>query len=389
MIRMSDSLASLARSSRLASYISMIGIRYLTTRAASSLQEIIKASSYIGRDDEFANDIDWNNLGFGLTPTDYMYIMKCGRDDEFKQGQLNRYGNIELSPSAGVLNYGQGLFEGTKAYRGEDKRLFLFRPQQNAIRMQIGAQRMCMPSPSTEQFVDALKKTVLANRRWIPPPGKGSLYVRPLLIGSGPILGLAPASEYTFLVFASPVGNYFKDGTAPLNLYVEDEFHRSTRGGAGDVKSITNYAPVLKSLSRARNRGFSDVLYLDSVHKRYIEEVSSCNVFILKRNVLSTPATNGTILEGITRNSIIEIARDLAFQVEERPIPVEELLDADEVFCTGTAVGIAPVGSITYKGNRIEYKTSNQLVCLRLYSRLVGIQRGIIEDKMGWMIEID
>ncbi|KAL2529422.1 Branched-chain-amino-acid aminotransferase 2 [Forsythia ovata] len=389
MIRMSDLLASLARSSRVASYISMIGVRYFTTQAASSLQEIIKGSSYIGRDDEFANDIDWNNLGFGLTPTDYMYIMKCGRDDEFKQGQLNRYGNIELSPSAGVLNYGQGLFEGTKAYRGEDERLFLFRPQQNAIRMQIGAQRMCMPSPSTEQFVDAVKKTVLANRRWIPPPGKGSLYVRPLLIGSGPILGLAPATEYTFLVFASPVGNYFKEGTAPLNLYVEDEFHRSTRGGAGDVKSITNYSPVLKSLSRARNRGFSDVLYLDSVHKRYIEELSSCNVFILKGNVLSTPATNGTILEGITRNSIMEIARDLGYQVEERPIPVEELLDADEVFCTGTAVGVAPVGSITYKGNRIEYKMSNQLVCLRLYSRLVEIQRGIIEDKKGWIIEID
>ncbi|CAA2955498.1 branched-chain-amino-acid aminotransferase 2, chloroplastic-like [Olea europaea subsp. europaea] len=322
-------------------------------------------------------------------PTDYMYVIKCGADEEFKQGQLSRYGNIELSPSAGVLNYGQGLFEGTKAYRREDERLFLFRPQQNAIRMQIGAERMCMPSPSTQLFVDAVKRTVLANRRWIPPPGKGSLYVRPILFGSGPILGLAPASEYTFLVFASPVGNYFKEGTAPLNLYVEDEFHRSARGGAGGVKSITNYAPVLKSLSGARNRGFSDVLYLDSVNKRYIEEVSSCNVFILKGNVLSTPATNGTILKGITRNSIIEIAPDLGYQVEERPIPVEELLDAEEVFCTGTAVGVAPVGSITYKGNRIEYKMSNQLVCLQLYSRLMGIQRGSIEDKRGWIVEID
>ncbi|CAI9763082.1 unnamed protein product [Fraxinus pennsylvanica] len=380
-MRKSISLASSARSSSLASCISKIGVRYLETQAASSRNS--------DGDEEYADNIDWNNLGFGLLPTDYMYVIKCGRDDEFKQGQLSRYGNIELSPSAGVLNYGQGLFEGTKAYRREDERLFLFRPQQNAIRMQIGAERMCMPSPSTQLFVDAVKQTVLANRRWIPPPGKGSLYVRPILFGSGPILGLAPASEYTFLVFASPVGNYFKEGTAPLNLYVEDEFHRSARGGAGGVKSITNYAPVLKSLSKARNRGFSDVLYLDSVNKRYIEEVSSCNVFILKGNVLSTPATNGTILKGITRNSIIEIAPDLGYQVEERPIPVEELLDADEVFCTGTAVGVAPAGSITYKGNRIEYKMSNQLVCLQLYSRLMGIQRGSIQDERGWIIEID
>lgn len=380
-MRKSIYLASLARSSSLASYISKIRVRYLETQAASSRNS--------DRDEEYADNIDWNNLGFGLMPTDYMYVIKCGRDDEFKQGQLSRYGNIELSPSAGVLNYGQGLFEGTKAYRREDGCLFLFRPQQNAIRMQIGAERMCMPSPSTQLFVDAVKQTVLANRRWIPPPGKGSLYVRPILFGSGPILGLAPASEYTFLVFASPVGNYFKEGTAPLNLYVEDEFHRSARGGAGGVKSITNYAPVLKSLSKARNRGFSDVLYLDSVNKRYIEEVSSCNVFILKGNVLSTPATNGTILKGITRNSIIEIAPDLGYQVEERPIPVEELLDADEVFCTGTAVGVAPVGSITSKGNRIEYKMSNQLVCFQLYSRLMGIQRGSIQDKRGWIVEID
>ncbi|KAG8377430.1 hypothetical protein BUALT_Bualt08G0032100 [Buddleja alternifolia] len=283
-----------------------------------------------------------------------------------------------------------GLFEGTKAYRREDGGgIFLFRPHENAIRMQIGAQRLCMPSPSINQFLDAVKHTALSNKRWIPPPGKGSLYIRPLLIGSGPVLGLAPASEYTFLVYASPVGNYFKEGTAPLSLYVEDEFHRATRGGAGGVKSITNYAPVLKAISRARDKGFSDVLYLDSVNKRNVEEVSSCNVFMLKGNVLSTPATHGTILEGVTRKSIMEIARDLGYQVEECSIPIEELIDADEVFCTGTAVGVAPVGSITYKGNRIEYKMSTQLVSWKLYSRLVGIQRGIVEDNKGWVVKID
>ncbi|KAL7116858.1 hypothetical protein ACP275_03G032600 [Erythranthe tilingii] len=358
---------------------SKIGGCYIATQAASFVEEACESS------------IDWNNLGFGLMETDYMYTIKCGKgkDDDFKAGELSRYGNIQLSPCAGVLNYGQGLFEGTKAYRREGGGVFLFRPQENAIRMQMGAKRMCMPCPSVSQFVDAVKQTALANKRWIPPPGKGSLYIRPLLFGSGPVLGLAPASEYTFLVYASPVGNYFKEGTAPLNLYVEDEFHRATRGGAGGVKSITNYAPVLKAISRARDRGFSDVLYLDSVNKRNIEEVSSCNVFMLKGNVLSTPEINGSILEGITRKSIMDIATNLGYRVEERSITIEEVMDADEVFCTGTAVGVAPVGSITYKGNRVAYKMSTPLASKKLYSRLVDIQTGVVEDDKGWVVEID
>ncbi|KAL9450180.1 hypothetical protein AB3S75_012000 [Citrus x aurantiifolia] len=357
-----------------------------TSQAAASLQQVCEPSAY--SDDESADHMDWDNLGFGLTPADYMYTMKCS-NDYFEKGRLSRYGKIELSPSSGVLNYGQGLFEGMKAYRKEDGQLILFRPDQNAIRLQTGAERMCMPSPSIDQFIDAVKQTALANKRWVPPPGKGSLYIRPLLVGSGPILGLAPAPEYTFLVFASPVGNYFKEGLAPLNLYVEDEFHRATPGGAGGVKAISNYAPVLKAISRAKNRGFSDVLYLDSVNKKNLEEVSSCNIFILKGNIISTPATSGTILAGITRKSIIEIASDYGFQVEERAIPVDELLEADEVFCTGTAVVVAPVGSITYRGKRIEFKTGAQSVCRELYSTLVGIQTGLIKDNKGWTFEIN
>ncbi|XP_024029920.1 branched-chain amino acid aminotransferase 1, mitochondrial isoform X2 [Morus notabilis] len=333
--------------------------------------------------------MDWDNLKFGLTPTDYMYTMKCTNEEKFQKGQLSRYGNIELSPSAGVLNYGQGLFEGTKAYRKEDGRLLLFRPDQNAIRMKIGADRMCMPSPSVDQFIDAVKQTVLANKRWVPPAGKGSLYVRPLLIGSGPILGLAPALEYTFLVYASPVGNYYKEGLAPLRLYVEDEFNRASPGGTGGVKTISNYAPVLKALNRAKNRGFSDVLYLDSVNKRYIEEASSCNVFIVKGNLISTPATNGTILDGVTRRSIIEIARDNGYEVEERGISVEELIDADEVFCTGTAVVVAPVGSVAYQDKRVNFRTGSEAVSQKMYKTLVGIQTGVVKDNKDWIVEID
>ncbi|XP_024029919.1 branched-chain amino acid aminotransferase 1, mitochondrial isoform X1 [Morus notabilis] len=367
---------------------SKVGSHYnlAISRTTSSLQ---RTSEPLGYSDDENVDMDWDNLKFGLTPTDYMYTMKCTNEEKFQKGQLSRYGNIELSPSAGVLNYGQGLFEGTKAYRKEDGRLLLFRPDQNAIRMKIGADRMCMPSPSVDQFIDAVKQTVLANKRWVPPAGKGSLYVRPLLIGSGPILGLAPALEYTFLVYASPVGNYYKEGLAPLRLYVEDEFNRASPGGTGGVKTISNYAPVLKALNRAKNRGFSDVLYLDSVNKRYIEEASSCNVFIVKGNLISTPATNGTILDGVTRRSIIEIARDNGYEVEERGISVEELIDADEVFCTGTAVVVAPVGSVAYQDKRVNFRTGSEAVSQKMYKTLVGIQTGVVKDNKDWIVEID
>ncbi|XP_020978567.1 branched-chain amino acid aminotransferase 2, chloroplastic isoform X3 [Arachis ipaensis] len=294
-------------------------------------------------------DIEWDNLGFGLQPTDYMYIMKCPHGGTFSKGELKRFGNIELNPSAGVLNYGQGLFEGLKAYRKEDGNILLFRPEENALRLQMGAERMCMPSPTVDQFVESVKDTVLANKRWVPPTGKGSLYIRPLLMGSGPVLGLAPAPEYTFLIYVSPVGNYFKEGLAPINLIIENELHRATPGGTGSVKTIGNYAAG---------------------------------------NNISTPAIKGTILPGITRKSIIDVARSQGFQVEERLVSVDELLDADEVFCTGTAVVVSPVGSVTYLGNRVSYGEGIGAVSQELYSVLTRLQMGITEDVMNWTVEL-
>ncbi|KAL1802400.1 branched-chain-amino-acid aminotransferase 2, chloroplastic-like isoform X2 [Daucus carota subsp. sativus] len=375
----------LHKSSPLHSSISKVRARHLSSVNVAASLKADDPSTLTCELDNF----DWDNLGFNLMPAEFMYTMKCSKGENFTQGELCRYGNIELSPSACVLNYGQGLLEGAKAFRGENGRLRLFRPEQNAIRMQIGAERMCMPSPSTHQFVEAVKEIALANHRWIPPTGKGSLYIRPLLMGSGAILGVAPSPEYTFLIYASPVGNYFKEGTAALNMYVEEEFHRASRGGAGGIKAITNYSPVLKAQANAKNRGFSDVLYLDSNSKTNIEEASSSNVFIVKGNVISTPALSGTILEGITRKSIIEIAKDLGYKVEERCVKVEELNDADEVFCTGTAAGVAPIGSVTYQDKRVNYSMEGQLISQKLYSTLVGIQRGLIEDKWGWIVEID
>ncbi|KAF4391771.1 hypothetical protein F8388_017366 [Cannabis sativa] len=317
-------------------------------------------------EEEYAK-VNWDELGFSLTPTDFMYVMKCSskEGDEFVDGQLTPYGNIHLSPAAGVLNYGQpkaspstmsdlglsdchpcdgklkvalacevgvpdfwvnnigdeggqrsrGLFEGLKAYRREDGGIQLFRAEQNALRMKLGAERLCMPSPSIHQFLHALKLTVLANNRWVPPPGKGALYLRPMLMGSGAVLGLAPAPEYTFLIYASPVGNYHK-GRTGMNIYVEDKLHRAIPGGTGGVKSITNYSPVFRAQKEAKAKGFTDVLFLDSVHGKYVEEVAACNIFIVKDNVVSTPAIiDGTILPGVTRKSIIELATNFGYQV--------------------------------------------------------------------------
>ncbi|EEE58645.1 hypothetical protein OsJ_10024 [Oryza sativa Japonica Group] len=371
----------------------------LQCRWRSSLPQLDSADR---SDEESGGEIDWDNLGFGLTPTDYMYVMRCSLEDGvFSRGELSRYGNNGAQPllrrhqlRPGLSRspvHTHGLFEGLKAYRAANQQgsYMLFRPEENARRMQHGAERMCMPSPSVEQFVHAVKQTVLANRRWVPPQGKGALYIRPLLIGSGPILGLAPAPEYTFLIYAAPVGTYFKEGLAPINLVVEDSIHRAMPGGTGGVKTITNYAPVLKAQMDAKSRGFTDVLYLDAVHKTYLEEASSCNLFIVKDGVVATPATVGTILPGITRKSVIELARDRGYQVEERLVSIDDLVGADEVFCTGTAVVVAPVSSVTYHGQRYEFRTGHDTLSQTLHTTLTSIQMGLAEDKKGWTVAID
>ncbi|KAH7293227.1 hypothetical protein KP509_28G016600 [Ceratopteris richardii] len=338
------------------------------------------------------SDVDWNNIGFKARETDQMFVMKCNANGEWHRGQLEPYGVLKLSPSAGVLNYGQGLFEGLKTYRTEDGRLLLFRPEENANRMILGAQRMCMPAPSVHMFVDAVKQTVIANKRWVPPVGKGSLYLRPLLIGSGPVLGLSQSPEYTFLVYAAPVGNYFKEGPDPIHLKVEDMYSRAVHGGTGGVKTICNYAPVLKAQLAAKKEGFTDVLYLDAVERKYIEEVSSCNIFIVKGNVISTPEARGCILPGVTRKSVMDIAQGLGYKVEERKVHINEVIDADEAFCTGTAVVLAPVGSITYKDTRVSFPKQkveqHERVASNLYKLLTNLQMGKVPDTRGWTMEV-
>ncbi|AES90514.2 putative branched-chain-amino-acid transaminase [Medicago truncatula] len=336
----------------------------------------------------YAN-MDWDKLTCGVIPTDYMYIIKSNEDRTYSNGTLVPFGTIDINPHSAVINYGQGLFEGMKAYRTKDGNVQLFRPEENALRMQMGAERLLMPSPSVEQYIDAVKQVVHANKRWVPPWGKGTLYIRPLLFGSGPVLGIGPAPQCTLLIFTNPISNIYKGQTSALNLLINENFPRAYPGGTGGVKSISNYPLVFQVVKEAKAKGFSDVLFLDAVEHKYIEEVSSCNAFIVKGKVLSTAPTLGTILPGVTRKSVIELARDLGYEVMERKVSVEELLEADEVFCTGTAVGISAVGSVTYKNKSVTFKTGADTVTKKLYDLITGIQTGLLEDKKGWVVKID
>jgi branched-chain amino acid aminotransferase len=216
------------------------------------------------------------------------------------------------------------------------------------------------------------------------------MYIRPLLIGTGAVLGLAPAPEYTFLVYVSPVASYFKTGQmAPLDLYVEEVFKRASPGGPGGVKTISNYAPVLKTQLNAKKQGYADVIYLDAVENKYVEEVSSCNIFVVKGKTIVTPECTGTILPGITRKSVIELARSKGFTVSETRVSIDDLMDGDEVFCTGTAVVISAVGSVTYQGNKKAYSTGQPgPVAQDLYKTLTDLQTGRSQDTLGWTVQL-
>lgn len=338
--------------------------------------------------------IDFDHIGFGLDNVGsrmFVATWREGADGQgaWSEGELRPYGPLEIMPSAQVLNYGQALFEGLKAQRTADGHVVLFRPDANAGRMQDGARRMHMAEVPLELFERGVIEAVRANGELVPPHGKGALYIRPLLIGSGPILGVAPSKEYTFLVFVAAVGAYFKGGQlSPIELRVETSIHRAAPRGTGATKAAGNYSPGLVTLADAKKHGFADVVYLDAKHDTYLEEVSSCNVFVLtKDNVIKTPPLAGSILPGVTRRSIVQLAKDLGYEVREEPISVQEALEAKEMFTSGTAVVVASVNSLTYKGKRTVYGVDGEYgeVAKKLYHQLVGVQTGELEDTHGWV----
>lgn len=310
-------------------------------------------------------------------------------DEPWKPGQIIPFGPIQMSPAAGVLNYGQGLFEGMKVFRTSKERIVFFRPEENARRMQRGADRLKIPPVPESIFIDAVEQVVSANQKFIPPVGRGAMYVRPLLMGSGPVLGVAPAPSYTFLVYVTPVGPYFKGGVQAIELLISDVHHRAAPGGSGGVKAIGNYAPGMKPSKEAKAQGFAEIIYLDAKTHTYIEEVGAANYFCIKDNVLYTPELTGTILPGITRDSTIQLARSLGYTVIETKVSVEFALAADEAFCCGTAAVISPIGSITHGDVKSVYGDGTPgSVTQLLYTELTNIQKELSEDPFSWLHEL-
>ncbi|KAG2430864.1 hypothetical protein HXX76_009838 [Chlamydomonas incerta] len=360
--------------------------------ARTRLHTIAAAAAPVAGERRAKANIDWDTLGFGLKDVAAtMYVAEWTPEKGWDSGKLVPYGPLNMMPSAQVLNYGQAIFEGMKAQESAKGRVVLFRPDQNAARFKAGAARMSMPAVPEDQFVEAVRATVENNLDYVPPMGKGSLYLRPLLMGTGPILGLGPAPGYTFAIFAAAVGAYFKGGQlSPIDLIVEERFHRAAPGGMGGTKAAGNYSPVLVTQLEAKKNGFADVVYLDAKTDTYLEEVSSCNIFVVKGKTIKTPPLSGTILPGVTRRSIIELARSRGYDVQEAAVSVHEAMEADEIFTTGTAVVVSSVGSLTYRGNKKAYTAPGQAgpVALEMYSALTDIQTEKADDKFSWVYPV-
>ena len=335
--------------------------------------------------------IDWDVLGFNVVETKSMFKATCKQGETWQAGGLVPYGKIELSPAAGVLNYGQGCFEGTKAFRTANNRVVLFRIDLNAKRMAVSTKRLCIPEMNKTFFINAVKETVLDNIDYVPPYNKGTLYVRPIVWGTSPAIGVKPVEEYTFMVFVSPVGPYFKGGIRPLHLKINKDYHRAAPKGIGLIKAIGNYSASLYPLTEAKSEGYDEVLYLDAKDDTFLEEVGSANLFIIKDKKLMTPQLGGSILAGVTRDSVLKIAKDkLGLDIIETDITLNELNNSDEVFCTGTAVSVSPVGSITDDDGVHSLSDGNiGPYTMKLKELLVGIQREDIDDDFGWLFPIE
>ena len=336
-------------------------------------------------------DVDWGNLGFGYLKTDERYVSEY-KDGKWDEGRMTGDSEIVLNECACVFQYAQTCFEGLKAYTTEDGRIVCFRPDMNAQRMIDTCERLKMPAFSKERFVDAVVKTVRANARWVPPYGTGaSLYLRPFMFGKNPVIGVKPATEFEFRIFATPVGPYFKGGVKPLRLRISD-LDRAAPHGTGHVKAGLNYAMSLYNIVDAHEQGYDENLYLDSATRTYIEETGGANViFITKDGKVVTPKSS-TILPSITRRSLLEVAtKYLGLEAEERPVRKDELKDFAECGLCGTAAVISPVGCIVDHGEEIYFPsgmTEMGPVTKKLYDTLRGIQMGTIEAPEGWIQEI-
>ncbi len=334
-------------------------------------------------------DLKWGDLSFAYMKTDFN-IRYVWKDGSWSDGVLTTDEYLPMHIAAPCLHYGQETFEGMKAFETKDGRTVIFRPDANGRRLQKSCDRISIPLLPVEEFVEAAKKVVKANERYVPPYGTGaSLYIRPLAIGTGAKVGLGPAFEYNFLMFVTPVGPYYKNGFAPVKSLIVNEFDRAAPLGVGDCKVGGNYAAGLRGEHMGKEKGFPVVLYLDAKEKKYIDEFSTSNFIAVKGDTYVTP-DSPSILPSVTNDSLSVIARDLGMKFERRRIPVEELAEFDEVGAVGTAAVITPVSSIEYEGKTFTFGDGKNAgpVLTKLHDTLLGIQRGEIEDKHGWLYEV-
>lgn len=338
---------------------------------------------------------DDSELGFGKYTTDHMFLMDYDPDGGWRDARVTPYADLRLDPAAMVLHYNQEVFEGLKAYNLEDGGIGLFRPDKNIERMNRSARRMVMPEVDPDLFLRALKELILLDRDWIPRSEGASLYIRPTMIANEPALGVRPSERYLFYIIIGPVGAYYPGGFDPTRIYVTDEYVRAVRGGSGEAKTSCNYGPTLLMTKRAAGKGYNQILWLDALEKRWVEEVGTSNIFFLFEDELATPPLAGTILPGVTRDSVLALARKNGVDVRERPVSIEEVIEGcengtlKEAFASGTAAVVSPVGEIGYKGRdyRVADGKSGELA-RKLYKQITDIQYGRAEDPLGWLVRI-
>jgi branched-chain amino acid aminotransferase len=338
---------------------------------------------------------DVKALGFGQYFADHMFLMQYDKGQGWHDATIKGYGNFSLDPAAMVFHYGQAIFEGLKAYRGKDDTIHLFRPQDNLKRMNVSAERMCMPTIDVDGVFEAMKQLVKLDAAWVPSAQGATLYIRPTMIAIEAGLGVRPAAQYLFFIINSPVGAYYPEGFNPVKIYVTDKYVRAVAGGVGYVKTSGNYAASIMAAVEAQQNGYTQVLWLDAIERKYIEEVGTSNIFFLIDDELVTPPLTGSILPGITRDSVMRLTKDWGFQVAERPISIDEVLAANEsgslqeIFATGTAAVISPVGELNYQGRvcTINHGKTGDL-SQKLFDEIQAIQYGFREDPYGWVISV-
>ena len=334
-------------------------------------------------------------LGFGQYFTDHMFLADYTPDKGWHDARIVPFGPFQIHPACTALHYGSEIFEGLKAYRRPDGGIQLFRPLENARRMNNSADRLCLPQFPEEYFMEALKALIELDKDWVPSSPNTSLYIRPFMFGNDENLGVHSVKHATYAIILSPVGSYYKEGLNPVKIMIEDQDVRAVRGGTGEAKCGGNYAASNRAGERAEQKGYSQVLWLDGVERKYIEEVGAMNVLFLINGVVVTPQLRGSILPGITRKSIIELLKHEGFPVEERLISVDELAQAmadgtlEEAFGSGTAAVVSPIGALIYKDK--EYVVNGGKIgklTQHLYDTLTSIQWGKAEDPFGWTVKL-